>query len=347
MLDFYGHIDQETAHMSALRTLLAHNKGVKHVRLAGLAGALALGDLLHSTITHQRPSLEQGVGVRDIPNVAQFVGGGLSGGGGSFPIRASSLPNSKHALKLLDTLVLARVVTAALDYYVHDQPKNTASTATTTSTTNPSRSRSPATHLLPVTMQSLTHARNAIHHALISLPAANGLWGVQYALYDVSRISALIYSDLVLFPLPAETGVRGRYAALLRAAMDCVTLHAGWREEGLLLLWGCVLGGVAAAKVTTSVTAKDDGGPADCGLRTGIREREWFIRKTRMCAEMLGVGLDKGVEEGWEEVKTKVCTRYLWWAKVCDPVGKGVWEEVVALEETREWEDMDDDEEEE
>ncbi|KAI9872369.1 MAG: hypothetical protein M1823_008190, partial [Watsoniomyces obsoletus] len=73
MLDFYGHIDQETAHMSALRILLAHNKGVERIQLAGLGGALVLGDLLHSTITHLKPSLNTTTPVREIAGVAQFL----------------------------------------------------------------------------------------------------------------------------------------------------------------------------------------------------------------------------------------------------------------------------------
>ena len=312
MLDFYGHIDQETAHMSALRTLLAHNKGVQGVQLAGLAGALALGDLLHSTITHQKPSLNVTTPVRSIAAVRQFWQEG-DGAGEGFSVKLSGLPSFKSSGKLLDALVAAKAVTTALDFKVHDGRYEDPSYADV--------------DILHISDRSLILARNDVHHSLLSLTPANALWGREFALYEVLRVAGLVYSDLVLFPLPAETGVRGRYARMMREGMEGTAMEGAWREESGVLLWCAVLGAVASGD---AMLGKWDVEVEEGKMRVGVGNREWFVGKVRMCAEMLGVGLRIGLK-GWEEVK-RLCAKYLWWADVCDVVGKGVWEEVVVLQ---------------
>ncbi|KAL2044530.1 hypothetical protein ABVK25_012410 [Lepraria finkii] len=300
MIDFYGHIDQETAHMSALRTLLAHNKGTSNIELPGLAGALELGDLLHSTITHQKPSLRAKPTVADLPEIAQFLppeDAETFAPVVTFPLRhASSLPDNTPTTKLLNILTLAETVTAALDYHKHK--KNALASS----------------NHKEVSIQSLTLARNYVHHGLLSLAEANSLWGAQFALYNVLRITALIYSDLVLFPLPKETGVRGRYAAMLREVLQGV--GSLWRDEAGLLLWACLIGAVAAAEVREFSNVANDSPNAmvdevvaqevELVKENGdwVEERTWFVTRVRMCAEMLGVGLGKGVD-GWEEVRDK------------------------------------------
>lgn len=331
MIDFYGHIDQETAHMSALRTLLAHNKGVSKIELPGLAGALGLGDLLHSTITHQKPSLLADSPVGDLPDIARFLppeDAETFAPVVTFPLRhASSLPDNSPTMKLLSVLTLAQTVTAALDYHHHSKREHTGTDAQ------------------EVSMRSLTLARNYVHHSLLSLPEANSLWGVQFALYNVLRITSLIYSDLVLFPLPKETGVRGRYAAMLREVLQGKGSGVGglWRGEAGMMLWICLMGAVAAAEVrdVSRVVSDNPRAMADQVVTEEVEhvkengdwveERTWFVAKVRMCAEILGVGLARGVD-GWEEVRDKVCVKYLWWNDVCNAVGGGVWEEVMLLQ---------------
>ena len=312
MLDFYGHIDQETAHMSALRTLLAHNKGVGGIKLAGLAGALALGDLLHSTITHQKPSLNVTTPVRELAAVAQFLSNDecVSGGHG-FPVKSTSLPTFKSTGKLLRAMEAARAVTAALENCQH------------------SAASGKSDDVLHISEKSLVLARNDVHHSLLGLPPANSLWGREFALYEVLRIAGLIYSDLVLFPLPAETGVRGRYARMMREGMGGGRMEGLGKEEAGVVLWGCLLGVVAAAETRDVEFLQTDVDELKTGEVT-LGDRDWFVGKVRMCAETLGVGLSQGLK-GWSEIR-EVCRKYLWWDDVCDPVGRGVWEEVVALQ---------------
>jgi hypothetical protein len=332
MIDFYGHMDQETAHMSALRTLLAHNKGIAGIKLPGLAGALELGDLLHSTITHQKPGLRAGRSVADLPEIAQFLpldDEETFAPMVTFPLRhASSLPDNTPSTKLLNILTLAQTVTTALTHYQNQNisamdPKSTA-----------------------VSIRQLILARNYVHHSMLSLPEANSLWGSQFALYNVLRITALIYSDLVLFPLPKQTGVRGRYAAMLREVLQGKGSGVGglWCDEAALMLWACLMGAVAAAEVIDvnhleSINSQEGMTPKAMSEEVARareegdwqEERTWFVAKVRMCAEMLNLGLAKGMD-GWEEIKDRTCTRFLWWDDVCDIVGRGVWEEVVLLQ---------------
>ena len=281
MLDFYGHIDQETVHMSALRKLLAYNKGIEGIELPGLVGALQLGDILHSTITNQTPTLAPRPCTLPRP-IADFADKS------AYPIKSSALPTSKHALKLLETLVEARALTAALEQYTSVHILHTSN------------------ERCEVSMDDLIHSRNLIHHTLISLPAANGLWGASFALYDCIRLASRIYSDLVFFPLPAETGVREGLAVQLRQALDYISLHNGWREETEALLWCCLLGAIAAEEVA--------------GME-GVAMRGYIRNKVGMCADVLAI-------QSWEDqdgVET-VCEKMLWWKHVCSGRGKAVWE---------------------
>ena len=250
MLDFYGHIDQEQAHMSALRRLLAHNKGVAGIQLPGLVGALQLGDLLHSTITNQAPTLSPTPAI--LPHrVAGFVNPGAC------PVSTSRLPASKHAMVLVEALTQARALTTALEQYSRRLLQEAFD-----------RRRE-------VTWDDLIHSRNLIHYSLISLPTANGLWGAKFALYDCIRLACWIFSDLVFFPLPPETGVRRGLAVQLRHALDNASLHDAWREQEGVQLWCCMLAGIAAEEVN--------------GME-GVTMRSCVRKQVRQCAGMLGVG---------------------------------------------------------
>jgi hypothetical protein len=224
------------------------------------------------------------------------------------------LPTTKPARKLLEALVFAQTTTKALTNFINPTPL----------------ARRGEVQYQRVTIESLTLARNDVHHSLISLPPANALWGREFALYEVLRVMALIFSDLVLFPLPAETGVRRRYAQLLREGLASVSIESLWRDECGLLLWGCVLGAVAAADTLSSRITQSAASPST-DQENGEELRNWYVRRVRACSEMLGVGLSLGLDAGWDEVKTKVCARYLWWDDVCDVVGRKAWEEVIAL----------------
>ena len=311
--------------MSALRTLLAHNKGVGRIKLAGLAGALTLGDLLHSTITHQKPSLNVTKDVRGIQCVSQFIGIGGAGMG----IEAGTLPSFKHSARILNALEAGQAVTLALDYW-----DKTRSDEIPKLIPDGWAWRDPGYHgqdVIPVSKQELIHARNDVQRSLLSLPPAISLLGREYLFYEVLRVAGLVYSDLVLFPLPAETGVRERYGRRMRDAMEHGVMDQALALDPELLLWCCIMGAAASAELDMKVEVGQDSKKAqNWEPKRELRDRMWFVSKVRICAKMANVGLSHGLK-GWDEVR-RVCVRYLWWGPVCDIVGLGMWEEVVGLQ---------------
>ena len=282
MLHFYGSISHEQAHMSALRTLIAHNDGVEGMTMPALRGAVELGDILNSTITHRRPCIPR---PRKIPqNIRNYAQPTCS-----MPLKANLLPSSKRQTSaLLEAFAMCRAVSAALIDHV----------------------KSPST--TDITITDLTVARNHAHYILLMLPGANGLWGPRFALYECLRITLLIYSDFVFFPLPKSTGVKSRYASMLKTALGCCWIHEedgdmGWISQAGPLLWCCVVGGLAAT------LADQDEDHIDAALET----RSWLWKRARMCGGALGL-------TGSGELEAHLAD-WLWWDDYLGPVVRACW----------------------
>src|ERR1700761_7335940 len=70
-------------------------------------------------------------------------------------------------------------------------------------------------------LSDLINAANETHHRLLSIAANMPPYPSSLDLLrNMCRLAGLIYSDLVLFPLPPTTGARPRLAGELRLAMD-------------------------------------------------------------------------------------------------------------------------------
>ncbi|ETN42637.1 uncharacterized protein HMPREF1541_01794 [Cyphellophora europaea CBS 101466] len=306
LLNFYGALTQETAHMSALRTLLQHNNGTESITLPGLASAISLGDILNSTVTHRIPYVPHPGPLT--PSVAAYLN--LLP---SLPLKTKSFPSGRQSAQLLESLTHSQALTAGLSSYLSlsSPPPPSPPQPQPHSVTNP-------TTAPPPTLEDLIISRNAVHHALLSLLPANGLWGPRFALYEALRLGMLIFSDLALFPLPAKTGVRGRYAGMLREALECILGGGGGGDAGTRcreqqqkqgemeaqgLAWACVMGALAV-----------EGGDGE----ESRRKKAWFVESARGWMEVWGV-----VE--WEEMQTML-QRWLWCRILLEGVGKAAWE---------------------
>jgi hypothetical protein len=268
MIHFYGSMSQEAAHMSALRTLIAHNNGIEGIKMPALRGAVELGDILNSTITHQRPCVPV---PRPMPRQIEAI---YSEPTCHLRLKTTSLPPSKRqSAALIQCFKACRAFTAALKAHVSSP------------------------HSSEVTVDDLVLARNSIHYDLLSLPTANGFWGPRYAIYEALRLASLIYSDFVLFPLPQSTGLKRRYAAMLSEALGCCWLHEedgdkGWCTQAEPLLWCCVMGGLAAAEAAD----------ADDGKGTMAAAQALCWERAKACADHLGLFDWEEVEDclqGW------------------------------------------------
>lgn len=179
-----------------------------------------------------------------------------------------------------DLFVLAFRATGALEYYIRD-----------------------STDLR--LFRSLVIARNETQHGFLSLRRLSDTNALteRDILFEVCRLSGLIYNDLVLYPLPYSTGVKPRLARQLHEVLQDPRMGDLWNSDfHELLIWVCFMGEIAARRT------KDHG---------------WFVKKLLEITRIKNLNND-----GFAELMQS----FLWWDKICLPSALYLWEH---LEEAR------------
>lgn len=201
----------------------------------------------------------------------------------------------------------ARAITDALEGYIQRRQKSS----------------------LPPTWQSnglipIIHWRNAIHHRLLSLARRAERIGMsrESIVYEACRIATLIYSNMVIFPLPVCSGVSGRLATQMRRALEAGDEVSAWEDEPFTLLWLTTMGGLAAS------TDGDEGNAA----AAVAADRSWFIRRLKfLSAEVL-----QGSITSWAQC-SDILESFLWWHHVCDDPGRFLWDDMSRSGESESW----------
>lgn len=148
--------------------------------------------------------------------------------------------------------------------------------------------------------------RNLLQHSLLSLPCAeqiNQPMPEKRSLYEACRISVLIFSIGVVFPIPYEAAPLPRLTELLkieiRAILSpfCQSLDA----QGVLI-WILTVGGIVAI---------------------GTEERSWFVSRLKDILESCSV-------REWAQFK-RVLRRMLWLDSACDVAAYKLWDEINTL----------------
>lgn len=126
-------------------------------------------------------------------------------------------------------------------------------------------------------------------------------------LQDICRWAALIYSDMVLFPLPASAGVKPRLASAMREAIErfeTVSINDDLIRSTLfspgasnVLLWALMLGGLASIFTKHNV---------------------WYTRTLARHLSMSPRELD------WPAFKD-VMSSFLWWDYIFEEPGARLW----------------------
>jgi hypothetical protein len=180
----------------------------------------------------------------------------------------------------------ARAITDALEGFIHRRQRS--------SLPQPRPWQGNSDALIPI-----IHWRNAIHHKLLCLPRAVGLLSRDSAVYEACRLATLIYSNLVIFPLPTGTGVQSRLATQMCKTLRSCDVYSCWAEEPFKMLWLTMMGGIAA---------------------TDGMDRLWYARKlTQIWSENL-----RAMIPTWQAC-TEALETYLWWRHVCDEPGRLLW----------------------
>jgi hypothetical protein len=154
----------------------------------------------------------------------------------------------------------------------------------------------------------LALVRNAVHHRLSSLdpPPPSVLTSHTDSLYNVTRLSAMIYNDLVVFPTSSLSGVQARLAYDLRKALGTIpSTTPNWLEQADLLFWCTVMGAVASHNIPI--------------------HREWFVQKIAAKMDDDSAGLHK-----WRTFRDFL-SRFLWWEFVLQMRCYDVWSEAMFL----------------
>jgi hypothetical protein len=158
--------------------------------------------------------------------------------------------------------------------------------------------------LLNPDILALSCMRDQAHHRLLSLPKRVPImqsWET-CDVYESCRLSAIIFSTALLFPVPRSTGLPQK---LVKDVKQCLeqTNFIFLIDEGVraFFIWVLVLAGVAA---------------------DGLPERAWFEESL---TDLVIVG---GVTR-WSEVK-KIVESYLWMESGCDSGAMDLWDNVAA-----------------
>ena len=159
----------------------------------------------------------------------------------------------------------------------------------------------------------LIAARNTTQYTLLSLPTERdrkGTLGQENALipvYELIRISLLIFSNMVLFPLPVTSGVSLRLAQSLKSLLTHQKLvdasHSLWVGQRPAVLWALTLGGISE------------------GLST--EERQWFRDHVALVCQWLKV-------DSFEDL-TELLLGFIWIDRLMNDAAEVLWQDVITV----------------
>ena len=159
----------------------------------------------------------------------------------------------------------------------------------------------------------LIAARNRVQYLLMSLPSERerkGTLGQENALipvYELIRISLLIFSNMVLFPLPVTSGVSLRLAQSLKSLLTHQKLvdasHSLWLGQRQAVLWALTLGGISE------------------GLSP--EEREWFRDHVALVCQWTHVHSFQSL--------TDLLLGFTWIERLLNDAAGVLWQEVMAV----------------
>ncbi len=181
---------------------------------------------------------------------------------------------------LREALSMASTVTVALDQYNRKGPDSPS-------------------------IWDLARARNVTQWLLCCLKQSSSYeLSTHSGLHNACRLATLIYSDIILFPIPISNTIKVRLAGDLRTALDSYKLLRNQDCKCTdLLTWMVVMGGIAAISTI---------------------HRHWYVG-------LLSLRLAAGPST-WDHFKA-LLSRFLWWQYVLDLPGRSLWDEAMSLRE--------------
>jgi hypothetical protein len=161
-----------------------------------------------------------------------------------------------------------------------------------------------------LTLGQIVRTRTGIQKRLLLLPTAKELnIGINTNitpssrpnLYECCRLTAMIFSIAVIFPIPSTYDVLQTLVRGLITSLEVTDIESYSVDCTRVLLWVLVLGGIAAL---------------------GKPERPWFVSNLVLFAERSKLDWD-GAEA--------ILKTFLWLESACSPGGRQLWDEVMVF----------------
>lgn len=162
--------------------------------------------------------------------------------------------------------------------------------------------------LRQVRISRIADSRNKLTHQIFSLPHAKDLEfsttngtisDFEYhnlEVYEACRLTAVLYTLMVIFPMPRSKHARDYLIPLIRDALNCIDPYRGNKDVCGLYFWCLVVAGVAA---------------------TGYPIRDWYLQRLVSTASFLQI-------YNWDEAE-KFLERFAWLQCACHQAGECLW----------------------
>ncbi|KAK5698616.1 hypothetical protein LTR97_006262 [Elasticomyces elasticus] len=223
-LSVYGRTTGVEAHTRPLMNLLDRAGGIGNLKQPGLAFAISCGDLIAASIANEKPGLplfwkdappvEEAANMLHMPPPTSCVGYGF----------VTLVPGGLPAVAV-DALSEMCAVDALLGN---------------------ARLRC----LKARQNKMLVDVRNAAQYRLLSLPSWEELKEDDRTVrsrtaYELCILTAVLYSNAVIFPLPLNTGWHSRLITRIRDTIEHSALSSSSSDTSMLI-WSLFIGGIAA-----------------------------------------------------------------------------------------------------
>jgi hypothetical protein len=198
--------------------------GLQNIRMAGLAAVLAYADLIDASSHYQKPAFdcwwEPDESILRSHNMLRSKAGNAPGKAFFAKIPGGLPP------KMLSVLVRL----ATIDRYMADRRGKDLD-------------KDEENHMM--------QTRNAIQHTMLALPAFSDLSeddssGAHPMMYELCRLTAVIYSGAVIMGVPPHLGWHTALVKRLRKMLEACKMDECKDEESDLLVWSLCVGGLAA-----------------------------------------------------------------------------------------------------
>lgn len=150
-------------------------------------------------------------------------------------------------------------------------------------------------------MVDLVDARNSAQHRLLSqMPPSNvDMTDGAGAIIQACRLAAMVFSDMVIFPIPPVQGVKPRLAGMLKQALEVCAASCLSDSHAYMLLWATTLGAISASFSP---------------------ERTWYVEQLSQQTMLLDI-------DQWSSMEFSL-SKFLWWSQVCNEPGEKLWAEI-------------------